>query len=43
MAKWAKSQNAKKDALADLKRVMQSQVKESASADAGFAIMERRV
>ena len=43
MAKWAKSQNAKQEALADMKRAQHGNVKESASADAGFAMLERKV
>ena len=42
MEKWAKSMNAKKEAMLETKRAMgYSQKKESASADACYALLER--
>ena len=47
MEKWAKTLNAQKEAMKDFKKsftpLRSQEERESAAADAGFAILEKRV
>ena len=43
MEKWAKSMNARKDAMRDYRHGGMGMAQESASADAGFTVMEKKV